>query len=218
MLEQIRRTTVLKPNERVLDVGCGIGRIAMPLTRYMNSSGVYEGFDIMPQAIEWCQEQITPKHPNFRFQVADIYSAYYNPEGSAQAANFVFPYADNSFDVVFLTSIFTHMLPQDVEHYLREIARVLTPQGRAMFTVFLLNPTSVEAIDRNNTQISVKHEVAGARVADPNLPEAVVAHDETSFLLACARAGFEVEISYGYWSDTVESAHAHDIVSAKKSA
>ncbi|SRR6266404_1785577 len=34
----------LRPNERVLDVGCGVGRIAIPLTEFLNSDARYEGF------------------------------------------------------------------------------------------------------------------------------------------------------------------------------
>ena len=41
-------------------------------------------------------------------------------------------------DVAFLTSVFTHMLPEDVEHYLDELARVLKPGGRTLITWFLL--------------------------------------------------------------------------------
>ena len=34
----------LKPGDRVLDVGSGIGRMAVPLTRYLGQEGGYEGF------------------------------------------------------------------------------------------------------------------------------------------------------------------------------
>ena len=82
----------LKPDERVLDAGCGIGRIAVPLTEYLDESGGYEGFDIAPEGIAWCRENITPRYPNFRFQVADIYNKSYNPEGSQKADEYEFPY------------------------------------------------------------------------------------------------------------------------------
>jgi SAM-dependent methyltransferase len=38
-------------NDLVLDVGCGIGRMAVPLTSYL-TTGKYEGLDIIPQEIE----------------------------------------------------------------------------------------------------------------------------------------------------------------------
>src|SRR5215211_609011 len=69
----------LEPHDDVLDIGCGVGRIAVGLTEYL--TGRYEGFDISPAAIAWCQENITSRYPNFRFTVADIGNTVYNPEG-----------------------------------------------------------------------------------------------------------------------------------------
>jgi hypothetical protein len=45
--------------------------------------------------------------------------------------------------VVHLRSVFTHMGPSEVEHYLGEIARVLKPGARCMATYFLLNRESL---------------------------------------------------------------------------
>ncbi len=53
----------LRPSDRVLDVGCGVGRMAVPLTRYLSPEGRYEGFDVMANAVEWCQRHITPRFP-----------------------------------------------------------------------------------------------------------------------------------------------------------
>ena len=73
-LDYFIRLAELKPDHRVLDVGCGVGRIAAPLADYLSPGGSYEGFDIVSGGIEWCQTNITPRFPNFRFQVADIYN------------------------------------------------------------------------------------------------------------------------------------------------
>lgn len=42
----------LKPNEKILDVGCGIGRKTVPLTKYLDENGRYEGFDIVRAGID----------------------------------------------------------------------------------------------------------------------------------------------------------------------
>jgi SAM-dependent methyltransferase len=52
LLPSLIETAGLKPNERVLDVGCGIGRVAIPLMDYMKGYGCYEGFDIVPHEIK----------------------------------------------------------------------------------------------------------------------------------------------------------------------
>src|SRR5688500_3162291 len=97
----------LKPDEAVLDVGCGIGRNAVPLTRHL-VGGTYDGFDIMPEAIEWCRKNITPRYPNFRFHLADVHSDRYHPGGRDSASEYRFPFEDGAFDLVFLISVFTH--------------------------------------------------------------------------------------------------------------
>ena len=58
------------------------------------------------------------------------------------ASSFSFPYEDESFDVVFATSVLTHLLPDAVENYLAEIHRVLAPGGRSFVTYFLIDEES----------------------------------------------------------------------------
>lgn len=122
----------LKPNARILDVGCGIGRMAVPLTKYLDASGSYEGFDILAHGIDSCTKNITPRYPNFHFQVADVYNKAYNPNGKHKAAEYEFPYQNECFDFTFLTSVFTHMLPQEMENYLAEIVRSLRWGGEIL--------------------------------------------------------------------------------------
>ena len=77
-----------------------------------------------PEAIEWCQREVTSRYPNFRFTHVDVFNAAYNPSGALRASEFSFPYRAEQFDLVFLYSVFTHLLPEALEHYLSEIGRV----------------------------------------------------------------------------------------------
>jgi len=127
----------LEPGHRVLDIGCGVGRVALPLTRYL-TSGTYDGFDIVKRWIRWCRRNITPAHPRFRFTHADVYNSHYNRHG-VPASQYRFPYADASFDFIFATSVFTHLDPAAARNYLREAQRVLAPGGTLLATFFILD-------------------------------------------------------------------------------
>ncbi len=114
-LEHFVELAGLRPSERVLDIGCGIGRMARPLARYLDASGSYDGFDINRAAIEWCRRHYRT-HPNFRFEVADLRNQRYHPEGRHRADEYRFPYPDASFDVAVATSVFTHLLEGEANH------------------------------------------------------------------------------------------------------
>ena len=190
-----------KPDHRVLDIGCGIGRIAIPLTTYLNSYGSYEGFDIVKIGIDWCQKKITPKFPNFRFKYISLRNKLYTSENENLARNFIFPYKDQDFDFIILTSVFTHMLPEDMENYLKEIYRVLKPSGKCYVTFFLLNNTSKIAMV-NNDELNFTHIHGYFRTHKKQLKEANVAYEESYLINNYLKtAHFEVDkIFYGYWS------------------
>jgi len=209
----------LKPNEKVLDVGCGIGRMAIPLTRYLNEDGEYEGFDVAPEGIKWCRAKITPRHPNFRFHLADIYNEWYNPGGKFEAADYKFSYEDESFDFVFLTSVFTHLLPRDMENYLSEIARVLKKDGgRCLITFFLLNPESLSLISAGRSTLDFRYRHETYRTVDENVPELAIAYDEQFVKDLYKKYGLcLVEIQRGAWCGREDFLTYQDVVVAEKS-
>jgi len=49
----------LRRDERMLDVGSGIGRKTIPLTQFFDASAVYEGIDVSAAGVEWCTRTIT---------------------------------------------------------------------------------------------------------------------------------------------------------------
>ena len=203
----------------VLDVGCGVGRMALPLTRVLSGSGCYEGFDIAHEEIAWCQKHITTRFPAFRFQHVDLFNSVYNPGGVLQPSTFRFPYADQTFSFVFLTSVFTHLLPPELTHYAEEIARVIRPGGRVLVTFFLLNNESRRLIEEGQSTLPFKHNVGGALTTDPRKPESAVAYDQDEVRALFERLGFTLKsIHYGSWCGRTGYLSYQDIVVAERNA
>ena len=219
LLQTLIEIAGLKPNERILDVGCGIGRVAIPLMDYMKGNGCYEGFDIVPHEIKWCQKNISSRYSNFHFQLAELYNGVYNPAGKYKASNYKFPYKDESFDFVFLTSVFTHMLTKDMENYLSEIVRVLRKGGRCFITYFLLNPETIRLMEQKQSIFDFKLESDGCfYVDDKNNPEHAVAYEE-SFIRKLYRTNSLVikePIYYGNWRNGKKLQPFQDFIFAKK--
>lgn len=137
LVELLRREAGLRRRDIVLDIGCGLGRVAIPLQRIL-TKGTYEGFDVVPEIIEWDQANISRHSPRFRFQLIDAASSSYNPQG-ADPSSATFPYPDRTFTLTMATSLFSHLMASATNRYLEESARVLKPGGRAIFTFFLLD-------------------------------------------------------------------------------
>lgn len=132
----IRNRAGLDPHHRLLDVGSGIGRIALALSEEYPELE-YVGFDIVRYGITWCEKRFR-NLPTYRFRHADIRNTFYNPFGRISPEEFTFPFGDATFDRVIATSVFTHLLPSTTRRYLAESARVLAPGGRLYMTAFLI--------------------------------------------------------------------------------
>lgn len=207
----------LQPDHRVLDVGCGIGPLAIGLIPHL-TQGSYEGFDISAEAVAWCQRTISAHHPRFQFRHANLWNTAYNQKGSQRAREFRFPYADNAFDFVFLGSVCTHLMPDEVAHYLREIARVLRPGGKCIISFYLLHDESVRGIEAGTSFLPFVHKVddQGSRVVDPANPELAIAHPKLSVEKMYRDAGLHIEepIRLGGWWHGI--AHQQDVVAATR--
>lgn len=180
-VDWLRQHADLKPDDDVLEVGCGIGRIAAPLTQYLRG-GTYRGFDIVPHGIQWCQAQITSRYPNFTFFVSDIYNKAYNPGGRGKASEYSFPFEDASFDVVFLTS-------------------VLRSGGRCYCTAYLRTEEARRFMEPGESfRIFRPMEDARAWTDSPDVPEAAIGYPDTHLFRLFSDAGMDVrKVIPGEW-------------------
>jgi SAM-dependent methyltransferase len=205
----------LEPPDRVLDIGCGLGRMAAPLTRFL-ASGSYHGFDVVGPTIKSCRRRFAA-YPGFHFDHVDVYNGKYNPNGKVPPSAFSFPYADAAFDFAFATSVFTHMLPVDTERYLRETARVLRPGGRLLATWFVMTPAAAHRVAQHKSDVDFPVRDDDVWTADPREAEAAVALAPAAVRRLYEASGLEVDnpIRYGRWSG-VEGLSYQDIVLARR--
>lgn len=208
----------LSPDERVLDIGCGIGRMAVPLTTYLSSSGEYRGFDIVREWVDWCNDKISGKFPNFRFLWSDVYNGKYNPDGKVLSSEYTFPFEDDYFHFVFATSVFTHMFPEDLDRYLSEIARILQPDGRCLITYFLLNEESKRLMNSGDGDLIFDHDLGSCFTVDLDEPETALAYDEELIRGVYNANHLKIlePIWYGSWSGRERLFSYQDIVLASK--
>jgi SAM-dependent methyltransferase len=123
----------LEPSGRLLDLGCGVGRVALPLTRYLSGQGSYEGLDPQAPNIDWCRAHISAQFPNFHFDVIEG-----NTDERETTAH-PLPFEDESFDLVYAGALFTDIPFETTCHYLAEAARILKPGGRVVATWLVFN-------------------------------------------------------------------------------
>jgi SAM-dependent methyltransferase len=211
----------LKPTDRVLDIGCGIGRMARPLAGYLDAArGSYDGFDVNAAGIAWCREHYA-RHPRFTFAVADLFNARYNPAGTQSADAYTFPYGDGRFDFALATSVFTHLLEAEADRYLAEAARTLAPGGRLFATWFLLDDGSRAAIAAGRAALPFLAPEQRVAVVSEAVPEEAIAFDRAWVLAAAARHGLETAaVHAGTWRGETDppAPTFQDIVVATKAA
>jgi SAM-dependent methyltransferase len=134
-------------NRRLLDLGCGCGRMALPLAPYLAAAThEYVGYDTWRNGIVWARENISVPYPHMRFEWLPQEDQS-KRRGYQADQVFSLTEPDESIDGVFATSLFTHLRMPAVVGYLKEIFRILRPGGRAYLTWFLVTKDDDWAIE-----------------------------------------------------------------------
>lgn len=213
----------LRDGVTVGEIGCGCGRMAAPLLQEFDVK--YCGFDIVPALIEWAKTHIEPSYPNATFELFDLWNARYNPNGATRSENLTFPFADRTCDLIYASSVFTHILTDTTVRYLSEIKRTLAPGGRAVLTVFLLDikhPSKKHgdalAASGVDARLLKRAEFAHgdgqlARYVYPDIPELMVGYNLDDLCAVASKLGLNVTLqSAGSWRDGGPSRSWQDII------
>lgn len=135
--------------ERLLDVGCGTGTLAIALKPRVGTGEVH-GIDASPEMIEVAKEKAAKDGSDVDFQVALIEAI---------------PFPDESFDLV-TSSLMLHHLPDDLKRKgLAEIRRVLKPGGR-----FVAMDFAAQGHGLVSHVLSIVGQVRGDRTIDKLAP------------------------------------------------
>lgn len=104
----------LQAGHRVLDLGCGSGRLAHALAERQEVS--YLGLDVVPELLDYARAGAPA---GYRFEL-----------NTALAI----PAGEGAFDFACAFSLFTHLQHEETYLYLRDLARVLRPSGVLAFS------------------------------------------------------------------------------------
>jgi ubiquinone/menaquinone biosynthesis C-methylase UbiE len=224
-VEMYRKYTPINPDDVVLEVGCGVGRDAIQLTKILSDKGKYTGFDIIKPSIEWSKQNISKKHRNFSFHYYDINSQIHNSGGTISSTDIKLPAKDNSVDRIFLHSVFTHMFEKDIVHYLKEFNRILKPDGLVLASFFVLDQEALASLEKGKTikhrhaPLSFQHKYSeGCFVNDTDYPEGAVGFTPSKLrsMLRSANLGIHGRhVHRGWWSG-LKGANGQDVVILEK--
>lgn len=118
----------------LLDFGCGtrfsralISR-SMPIKRYV-------GFDVYRKMIEFLRKSV--RDPRFEYFHINAHNALYNPKGELLSEEMALPIAGQTFDVICLFSVFSHLAPRDYHMMLKLLRRYVKPGGKLFYTLYI---------------------------------------------------------------------------------
>jgi SAM-dependent methyltransferase len=145
-LDHLKLLNLIDNSSIILDFGCGQGRFVNGLEYSNTTVGNYYGIDTDLSSINWCKRFISVYDAKYHFQHLAAYNARYNTSVKNLQK---LPFSENQFDLIFLNSVFSHMLEDDLKFYLNEFHKILKQDGSIYLTAFI--EENVPDIEENPT-------------------------------------------------------------------
>jgi len=154
----------LTGTDRVIELGCGVGRIGQQLAPRVAH---WEGADISANMLRVARERLRG-HANVGF--------------TELVRTSLAPLADASFDKAYSVAVFIHMDKEDFYLYLEELARIVKPGGLIYFDTWNLTSRvgwrrfALEAAQYRTSDFSVRKDVARNQFSTPDEVRAFLEH------------------------------------------
>ena len=151
------RYLTIDSNSRLLDFGCGVGRVLLSVLKQQPEVGRITGFDILAQVITFCDTHIASAFPQTRFELIQGRNEHYDRfiamagAGAAKSHALLRSEYASAFTDIYAFSVFTHVEMADFRSLLELLANLLEPGGTLLFTAFLLTPFSRHSIQEGTT-------------------------------------------------------------------
>lgn len=134
---------LLNADTDILDFGCGQGRLVNAMEYAASPFKSYCGVDTSKRSVDWCEKHLRYSN-KYRFIHLPAYNEMYNKEAKGLRK---LPFEESKFDLIFLNSVFSHMMSDDIEFYLKEFHRVLKDDGFVYITAFI--ESNVPEVEEN---------------------------------------------------------------------
>jgi SAM-dependent methyltransferase len=121
-------------NHDVLDVGCGTRFTQAFLDQGLPIKS-YVGVDVYREMIEFLRANVTDSR--FRYRHIDVRNERYNPGAPPMTEQTDLGLGEQTFDIIWLFSVFTHLAPHDYTTMLRLLRRYIRPDGHLVYTLFI---------------------------------------------------------------------------------
>lgn len=208
---------------RILDIGCGVGRLYLATRPYLQPGDNYTGIDVSSSFIDICRARYTD--PNLNFVHLDASNPLYASHLSDK--ELPWPFEDDAFNFMTALSVWTHLNEGDFTFYLKELGRTLAPGGKALVSFFIMDETYGETLlGRTDAQSVYYPQPASMWIFSKkaygsdnyfypewaDVPEVAIGVTKAGFDEAVRDAGLKVERHFsGSWKER-PGLHFQDIV------